>query len=289
MKRTPAQLVKNYLWIIVGSAIYALAFDWFYAPNAIAFGGVTGLAQIVNYFFPAAPVGVQVIVYNVPLFLLGWRFLGGHMLVSSLVSMGISSVFLDLLAAWYPFQPMADPLLAAICGGALMGVGIGVIFLQGATTGGTEIVAKLLKLKLAWLSTGKLLMVIDLAVILSVALAFRDVNAALYGVVANYLATAVMDGVLYGLDNAKVAYIISDKPEEIARAIMGELDRSVTFLDGEGGYTGAKKRVVLCAFKQKQIVAIKNMVCQVDPAAFMIVTAAHEVLGEGFGSYHQEM
>lgn len=286
MKRTPAQLFKNYLFIILGAAVYALAFDAFFVPNGVAFGGVTGLAQIVNFFLPQAPVGTLVIAFNIPLFLLGWKLLGGHMLVSSLAAMAISSVFIDLLPLLYTFPPMEDKLLACLCGGVVLGLGLGLTFLQGATTGGTEIVARLLKLKLNWLPLGKLLLIADLVVVGMVALVFQSVGTALYGVVALYISTVVMDWALYGMDNAKVAYIISDKPEEIARVIMDELDRTVTYLQGEGGYLGQPKRVILCAFKQRQIVAIKETVRQVDPNAFMIVTTSHEVLGEGFGSYH---
>ncbi len=286
MKRTPVQLLKTYGMILVGAAVYALAFDAFFEPNGIAFGGVTGLAQIVNFFLPQAPVGTLVIAFNIPLFLLGWRLLGGHMLVSSLFAMTVSSLFIDLFSLLYDFPPMEDTLLACIVGGVVLGAGLGITFLQGATTGGTEIVARLLKLKLSWLPMGKLLLAADLIVVALVAAVFRNMGTALYGVVALYISTLVMDWVLYGMDNAKVAYIITDKPEEIARVIMEELERSVTYLQGEGGYLGQPKKVILCAFKQRQIVAIKETVRQVDPNAFMIVTTSHEVLGEGFGSYH---
>ena len=286
MKHTPAQLAKNYLFIFLGSVIYAVAFDWAFVPNDIAFGGLTGMGQIINHFVPAIPIGVAVMLMNVPLFIAGWHFLGGHMLVSSLVAMAVSNVAVDGLAVLYQFKPM-DPVLACIFGGLLMGLSLGLIFLQGATTGGTDIVARLLKLKLSWLPMGKLLMAADLVVILSVALVFKSLETALYGLVALYISSLVMDGVLYGLDTAKVAYIISDKPEEIAQAILKDMDRSFTYLEGEGGYTHVNKKVILCAFKQKEIVAIKAVVRELDPNAFMIVTAAHEVLGEGFRSYHQ--
>lgn len=289
MKRTGARLAKMYGMILVGAAVYALAFDLFFVPNGIAFGGVTGLAQIVNFFFPQIPIGTLVIAFNIPLFLLGWKYLGGHMLVTSLFAMAASSLMIDLFPLLYRFSPMEDSLLACIFGGVVLGVGLGITFLQGATTGGTEIVARLLKRKLSWLPMGKLLLLADLTVVALVALVFRNVGTALYGIVALYISTVVMDWVLYGMDNAKVAYIISDKPEEIARVIMDELDRSVTYLQGEGGYLGQPKKVILCAFKQRQIVAIKETVRQVDPNAFMIVTTSHEVLGEGFGSYHGEL
>lgn len=289
MERTPKQLVKNYLMIFLGCAVYALAFDWCFEPNAIGFGGITGLAQIVNHFFPQVNIGILVILFNIPLFLVGWRLFGTHMLISSLTAMALSSLMLDGLAQLVDFPPMEDKLMACVAGGVLLGTSLGFIFLQGATTGGTEIIARLLKLKFAWLPMGKCLLAADLAVVALVALVFRNLGTALYGTVAIYISTMVMDKVLYGLDSSKVAYIISNKPEEIAQVILHSLDRSFTYLQGEGGYSGSEKKVILCAFKQREIVAIKDTIRRVDPEACMIVTSANEVLGEGFGSYHSDI
>lgn len=286
MKADGKKYLKNYAMIFLGCALYALAFDWCFEPNAIGFGGITGLAQIANHFFPQVNIGLWVILFNLPLFLVGWRLFGTHMLISSLVAMAISSLMLDALALLVDFPPMEDTLMACIAGGVLLGLSLGIIFLQGATTGGTEIIARLLKLKFSWLPMGKCLLAADLTMVALVALVFRNLGTALYGTVGIYLSTVVMDKVLYGMDTAKVAYIISDKPEEIAHTILHKLDRSFTYLHGEGGYMGTEKKVILCAFKQREIVAVKAAVQQADPNAFMIVTNAHEVLGEGFGSYH---
>ena len=290
MKLQTATLRKGLravLLITLAALIYALSFVWCFDPNGIAFGGITGLAQIVNRLFPAAPVGVTVIVLNIPLFILGWKLIGGKLLVSSLYAMFISSVFIDLLTPLYDWQPM-EPLLACIFGGLLMGASLGVVFLQGATTGGTDLAARLLKLKFKWLPMGKLLMGVDLAVIVLVALFFRNLNTALYGLVALYISTLAMDGILYGLDNAKVAYIISDAYDEISSAIVQDLDRGVTILHGQGAYTGAEKQVLMCAFKQREIAAIKAVVKDIDPDAFLIVCNAHEVLGDGFREYKKD-
>ena len=230
---------------------------------------------------------MTVIVLNVPLFILGWKLIGGRLLVSSLYAMFISSVLIDLLTPLREWQPM-EPLLACIFGGLLLGLSLGMIFLQGATTGGTDLMARLLKLKLAWLPMGKLLMGIDLAVIVAVSVTFRTLYAALYGLVALYISTIVMDGVLYGLDNAKVAYIISDKNKEISDVLVKEMDRGVTILHGKGAYTGVEKDVLMCAFKQREIAAIKAAVKDIDPTAFVIVCNAHEVLGEGFRDYKKD-
>ena len=275
------------LIITLASAIYALGFVWCYVPNGIAFGGITGVAQIINYLIPALPIGVTVIVLNVPLFILGWRLIGGRLLVSSLYAMFLSSVFIDVLTPLYDW-PAMEPLLACIFGGLLLGLSLGLIFQQGATTGGTDLLARLLKLKLAWLPMGKLLMGIDLAVIVAVSIAFQTLDAALYGLVALYISTIVMDGVLYGMDTAKVAYIISDKNREISDAIVKDLDRGVTILHGQGAYTGADKNVLMCAFKQREIAVIKATIKDIDPVAFVIVCNAHEVLGEGFRDYKKD-
>ena len=286
-KQTVLRGVRAVLLITLASLFYAISFVWCFDPNGIAFGGITGLAQIINRLFPAIPVGVTVIVLNIPLFLLGWKLIGGKLLVSSLYAMFISSVFIDLITPLYDWQPM-DPLLACIFGGLLMGGSLGIVFLQGATTGGTDLAARLLKLKFKWLPMGKLLMGVDLAVIILVALFFQNLNTALYGLVALYISTLAMDGILYGLDNAKVAYIISDHNKEIADAIVHDLDRGVTILQGQGAYTGADKQVLMCAFKQREIASIKAAVKGIDPDAFLIVCNAHEVLGEGFRDYKKD-
>ncbi|WP_297720678.1 YitT family protein [Intestinimonas sp.] len=286
MKETLRKTLMAYVWITVASVIYAVGFNWCYEPNRIGFGGITGVAQIINAFLPWAPIGAVVILLNAPLFLLGWRLLGGHLLFSSLYAMFVSSLAIDVLHFVHVFQPM-DPMLATIYGGVLMGGSLGIVFLQGATTGGTDLIARLLKLKLAWLPMGRLLMAIDLVVILAVAVAFGNVYSALYGVVALYLSSKVMDMVLYGLDTSKVAYIISEDSKTIAYRLTRDLDRGVTILQGRGAWSGQEKEVLMCAFKQRQIVAMKRMVKEIDPNAFLIVCDAHDVMGEGFRQYQQ--
>ncbi len=278
--------VLSFIIITLGAAFFSLGFAWFFQPNNIASGGLTGFAQIIHHIFPAVPVGVSVIVLNVPLFILGWKLIGGKLLVGSLWAMFISSIIIDLLAMleWKP----TDPILAAIFGGVCMGLSLGLIIQQGSTTGGTDLLARLLKLKLAWLPMGKLLLAIDLVVIVLVAAVFGELNTALYGAIAMYISSLVMDGVLYGMDTAKVAYIISDHNDEINHALLHDLDKGVTVIPAQGGYSGAAKKVLLCAFKQKEIAAIKHAVKTIDPDAFLIVCNAHEVLGEGFRAYKKD-
>ena len=281
-----AQKVRSCGIITLGAVIYALAFDWFVAPNQIAMGGVTGLAQIVNALVPVLPVGVLSILVNVPLFLAGWRLLGGRLLVSSLYAMAVSSLAIDVIAWMHTFPPM-DPILATLYGGAGMGVGLGLVFSQGATTGGTDIIGKLLKLKFPWLPIGKLVMIPDMVVVILAAVVFGTVNAALYGLIQMYLLSKVMDMILYGWDTSRVAYIITDRWEETVQGLL-DMNRGVTLLQGKGAYTGAEKQVLLVAFRQREIVPIKRMLREIDPKAFFIVCDAHEILGEGFGDYHKE-
>ena len=281
-----AQKVRSCGIITLGAVIYALAFDWFVAPNQIAMGGVTGLAQIVNALVPVLPVGVLSILVNVPLFRAGWRLLGGRLLVSSLYAMAVSSLAIDVIAWMHTFPPM-DPILATLYGGAGMGVGLGLVFSQGATTGGTDIIGKLLKLKFPWLPIGKLVMIPDMVVVILAAVVFGTVNAALYGLIQMYLLSKVMDMILYGWDTSRVAYIITDRWEETVQGLL-DMNRGVTLLQGKGAYTGAEKQVLLVAFRQREIVPIKRMLREIDPKAFFIVCDAHEILGEGFGDYQKE-
>ena len=278
--------VKSYVVITLGSILYALAYNIFYAPNLVAMGGLTGLGQVLNALIPVLPVGTTVFVMNVPLFFLGWKFIGGHLLVSSLYAMTFSSFAIDLMDMIYQFPPM-DTMLAAIFGGALLGAGIGLVFSKGATTGGTDLIARLLKLKFAWLPMGTLVLIPDFIVIVLAAVAFGKVESALYGLVSLFITSKVMDMVLYGMDSSKVAYIISDACKEITDAVMA-MDRGATILHGEGAYSGDEKKVLMVAFKQKEIVPLKEKVNEIDPHAFLIVCDAHDVLGEGFRTYSKD-
>lgn len=285
-KQNLTRMVRDYAWISLGSVIYALSFNWFYVPNQIGFGGLTALGMILNHFSPSIPIGTVVLVLNIPLFLLGWKLLGGHTLVSSLFAMTATSVLVDLVAALYTF-PAMDPMLASIFGGVTFGAALGMIFSKGATTGGTDLTARLLKIPFAWLPVGKLLMAVDLLMLLAVSVAFRSMNSGMYGIISLYISTLVMDGVLYGMDQSKVAYIVTSRPQEIAAEIDRQMERGATFLHGEGSFSREEKLVLMCAFKQKQIVPLKALVHELDPEAFLIVCEAHEVLGQGFRRYQK--
>lgn len=277
------KLLKQYLSIALACALMAFAFDWFYAPNDLSLGGFTGIAQVINFFAPILPVGVTVIVLNAPLFLLSLKRFGRRFLVRSFFAVAVNSLFIDFFPLFIDFRPM-DKLLGCIYGGVLVGVSLGWMLREEATTGGTELGAWLLKAKIPQLSIGTLCLAIDLTVIVLYAAVFRNMENALYGGIALYISTKVMDMVVYGGSAAKLAYIISNRQEEITHELLAR-DMGVTRLSATGAYTNNDKPVLLCAVRRREIVAVKRLVNEIDPAAFFIVCDAREVLGEGFTEY----
>ncbi len=276
--------VRSYVTVTLACVLYALSFDWFYAPNAFTVGGFTGIAQIINFFIPVLPVGVMVIVLNVPLFAVGLKKFGFAFLCKSIYTMAVSSILIDVIAAIHEFAPM-DPLLACLYGGVTLGVASGLIFREEATTGGSELGAWIVRSHVERLSIGNVCLCIDLTIILIYAAVFRSLNNALYGALALYITTKVLDLVVYGQNTAKVAYIISDRYEEITQEILRR-DMGVTLLSGKGGYTGQERPLLFCAIRKKEIVSVKRYIKELDPDAFFIVCDASEVLGEGFGEYN---
>lgn len=278
------KLFRNFIIITLADALYAVSFCWFFQPNAISVGGFTGISQIVNHFLPVVPIGVCTIVINIPLFIIGGKLQGFKLILSSLYSMTISNVFIDVINHFVRFFPMEDLLLAAAFGGLLCGAASGLQLRVGATTGGSELAARLLKYKFNHISVGKLCLGVDLIVILLYAATFQKVYNALYGIVAMYIFSVAMDFVIYGGTGAKMAYIVSDKIDLVKERLL-DMGLGLTLIDGHGGWHNDDKKVILCAFKRNQIAAIKAAVMEIDSAAFVIVNNAHEVLGEGFETY----
>ena len=280
------ETIRSYAVISLGCVIYALAFDWFYAPNDLTCGGLTGVAQIIHYFFRMLPIGGMLIVMNAPLFVLGFRRFGIGFLMKSLYAMALSSVLVDVLASLYAFPPMNE-LLAALYGGVLLGVGCGFIMREEANTGGTELAAWLVKRRVPQLSIGNVLMWLDLAVIVSHAAAFRNLDNALYGGVALFVETKVIDLIVYGGNAGKLAHIISEREAEITEALLARRV-GVTRLRATGAYTGAERSLLLCAVRRQETVMVRRIVKEIDPDAFFILSDTVEVLGEGFGEYKSD-
>lgn len=282
-KKTLWSLLWDYVVITFACALYALAFNCFFHANHFAMGGFTGISQIINHFFPVIPIGTAVLVMNIPLLVIGVRKQGWRILVNTLFAVTVSSLMIDGMNLLITFEG-TDPLLGCVYGGVLLGGAVGIMMQKGATTGGTELAARLLKYKLRHFSIGKLCLYIDVVVICLYGLTFNSMHNALYGLIAMFIATKVLDTVVYGTASAKLALVISNRSEDVRKALL-DSDLGVTVLEGRGGYTGEKKNVVLCVFRRHQIATIKAAATAIDPNAFIIVCEAHEVLGERFGEY----
>ena len=287
MRNKVLKILRDYGLITVSCLLYALAFNCFFQPNNLAMGGFTGFAQVLNRLIPWLPIGITVFVMNVPLMIIGVKKQGWNLLFSSVFAISVSSAMVDAMAALVEF-PTMDPLLACLYGGVLMGISLGLMMLKNATTGGTELAARLLKYVIRNLSIGKLCLVIDVTVVSFYALTFKSLDSALYGVVAMYVCSIAMDMVVYGSVNAKLAYIISDRCEEITERLL-KMELGGTILSGKGAFTGNSKNILMCAAKPAKIARIKAVVAEIDPEkAFVIVTDAKEVYGEGFGEYNND-
>ena len=263
--------------IALGCALGALAYPLFLVPNHIAPGGLTGLATVLNYLFHW-PVGTTSLVMNVPLFIIGYRAMGRVFVIRSLVATVLFSVLIDLI----PLPPMTEqPLLGAVFGGVLLGAGLGLILRGGATTGGTDMVARMIHNRFQHLSVGAFLFLIDCCVVLMAGF-FIEAEYALYAFVALYAASKLIDVVMVGLTREKACYIISTQHEQVKREIMEKLDRGVTVLHAEGGYSGQERPVLLCVLSAQELGRLKAIVREADEDAFLFISDAHEVLGEGF-------
>ncbi len=275
---------RKYLAIVIGAAIYAVGFQFFLYPNNISSGGVVGTAMIVNAL-AGTPVGMMTILLNIPLFVIAWRHFGLDFLLGSLTGMGLSSVLVDVFAA-YGFSATTDPMLAAVMGGVVKGTGLGIIYYFGATTGGIDIIVKILRQKLASVNFGTIMLLLDAFIIMAYALALGRYESAMYSLIAMYVTTKVVDLALYGIDNACMCYIISDRTADITEEIVsGPLHRGVTLLEGRGAYSGAHREVLMCVIKRTQIGQLKRLVRAVDERAFFIVTNVKNVFGNGFESF----
>jgi uncharacterized membrane-anchored protein YitT (DUF2179 family) len=284
LKKKLFAILRDYLLITVSCLLYAATFNCFYATNNLAMGGFTGISQVINRLVPVLPVGTTVFLMNVPLMIIGVKKQGWGILLASAYAIFVSSVMIDTLDILVEFPPM-EPLLASLYGGVLTGVSLGLMLLKNATTGGTELAARLLKYVLRSISVGKLCLIIDVSVICIYALTFKSLDNALYGIISMYVCSLAMDMVVYGSINAKLAIIVSDRVEAITARLM-DMGLGATILHGRGAYTGKDKRILMCAVRPGKIGQIKTAVAAEDPEkAFIIVCDAREVFGEGFGEY----
>ena len=286
-KKTVAlQLLKKYLLITLGCILFSLGISLFLDANKIASGGVSGLAIILAHITPFKMTGVWIIILNVPLFILGAVTFGRNFIISTLYSLIVSSLLIEL----FNFLLVGrlnlpdDILIAGVVGGGLTGLGMGIIYKMGSTTGGTDILVKFLRKKFRYIKMGVISLIIDVIIIGISFIFFKDFTLTFYTVLSLIITTTTLDWVIYGTESAKLMYIITDNEHapKICEKILGELDISATYIDGEGAYTGNEKRIVMCAIKKMQYPKLCDYIHEIDPRAFTIVTSAKEIYGEGY-------
>lgn len=280
------KLIKTCGTVVLGCAVFAVGFNLFLIPNQINAGGLSGASLLLVHLLKFGSVGLFTAVLNIPLFILGYRSIGKHFFFLSLLGMLVSSLMIDLLAV-LP-RPETDTFLGALAGGVCCGTGIGLVFISGASTGGVDIIARLLKTKFPQFPMGRLIFFVDMVVVVLTGVVFRDLNKALYSAVTLYVSSIVVDTLIYGPDHSAVALIISEKHGEIADAIGRDLQRGVTVLPGTGYHTQQDRPVLLCAVRKRQVTQLKATVCSIDENAFVILQEAHQVLGSGFRRYSSD-
>ncbi|MDO5401680.1 MAG: YitT family protein [Eubacteriales bacterium] len=280
------KLWHKYGWIIstvLGSAMFSLGCAVFLLPNDFSPGGISGLALVITELLGYGSVGGLSILINLPLFILGGMKIGRRFFAGSLLGMLLSSVLIDAFSL--VVIPDMEPLLGVLYGSVICGLGLGWVFVSGTSTGGSDILVRLLKLRYRNVPIGQISMCFDAIVVVLTGLVFRDFNKALYTGITVFVVGKVIDAVVYRFDYSKVALIISREYEPIAQAIGTKLDRGATFLHGEGSFSHQGTKVVLAAVKKQQITELKELVMEIDPSAFVIVQEAHQVLGDGFSRY----
>jgi len=302
--RIVRRVVLDYLLITLGASIMALGMVWFLDPYKISAGGISGISIVLRRIFNV-PLGLTMLALNVPLFLLGVKVLGKRFGIRTLYGLMAFSILVDVIdgliyskvldrPAYMLSDPAdvgvltdLDPLLAAVFGGLLLGAGLGLVFRAQGSTGGSDIIAQIaVKYRLA--TAGQAFMVFDFLVISSAALFFGNVSYALIGFLALYVSSKTVDVVVQGIGNTKGLYIISDRWSVIRDRILLEIDRGVTILHGEGGYTGKEKRVIFCVVTRRNVYKVRHIVAEEDPAAFMVISDLHEVYGLGFKPQKEE-
>lgn len=285
-KSIALKILKQYFIITIGCIIFSLGVALFLDANKIASGGVSGLAIILSHITPLKMTGIWIIILNVPLFILGAVSFGRYFIISTLYSTVVSSLLIELLnfllKAYLPLTN--DIIIAGVIGGGLMGLGLGIVFKMGSTTGGTDILVKFLRKKFRYIKTGIISLIIDLIIIGISLIVFKEPKLTFYTVISLIVTTVALDWVLYGTESAKLVYVITDGEHAslISEKILKELDISATFIDGEGAYTGNEKRIIMCAIKKVQYPKLCDYIHEIDPRAFTIVTSAKEIYGEGY-------
>ena len=287
LKKLPVKF-KNYILVTIGSLMYACGISLFLDPANLASGGVSGIAIIISSLTDILPTGTWVVILNVPIMIAGVWKLGGKILIPTFYALGVSSGAMTLIETLSIPAVTTDPLLACAGGAVVASAGIGLVFRGGATTAGTDIIVKLLRLKFKHVPTGTIFLFTDGVICLASGIAFNDINKALFAGIAVFIQMNVLNMVLYGSDEARMIYIISEKDQIIAERLLKEVDAGATFLYGNGAYTGKDRKVLMCALRMRMLPQAREIIRQEDSDAFVIVTKATNVFGEGFKSHVED-
>ena len=270
---------RDYLGITIGAVITAVSLNMFLIPNKVAAGGVSGLATVLHHLL-AWPVGLIMLAFNIPLFIAGIKIMGARYGINTLFGAGILAVAVDVTA---PFTPILtnDLLLSSLYGGVVGGIGLGLVFRSKGNTAGTALAAVILN-KLLGIRIGQAMMAADFFVIIFAGVAFKSPELALYALISMFVTGQIIDLVQEGPSSSKAFFVMSNQPAQVSEAILTELDRGVTLFEVKGGYTGQSREMLLCVVSTSEVTQLKELIYEIDPKAFVIVTSAHEVLGEGF-------
>jgi uncharacterized membrane-anchored protein YitT (DUF2179 family) len=280
--------LKEYFWITIGYLILAFGIKFFIAPNNIANGGVTGIAILINHFIPTISVAILMLLLNVILFVIAFIFIGGGFGGKTIYATLSLSGAIYVLDLFFPgdYAITNDLLLATLFGTLTSGIGLGIVFNQNASTGGTDILAKIMN-KFSHVDMGKALLMVDFVIAFSSAIIF-NAEIGMYAILGVIMNGMIVDYIIQGLNTCKSIFIVSVKQEQVVKFIIEELDRSCTILDGEGGYTGKKSKMLYTVLGRREFIRLRNFIKAVDKNAFVIVSEAHEVLGEGFKDIAQD-
>ncbi len=279
-KFSPKVLLVDFLAFLAGSACVSLSVNMFTAPNQIAPGGATGLATVINYL-TGFPIGMGILVINIPLFLIAWKVFGWQFLAKTAVMTVMSSVFIDISAVFItPYS--GDKLLASLFGGVLSGIGYGLVFIRGATSGGTDIIGMLIKRKFSHIPMGTLVMLLDMVIVGISGLVYRNMESMLYAVIVFFISGRVVNYLVYGAGNGKMILAVSNNGSEIAEKVISETRRGVTVIPVQGAYTGENKKMLVCVVRPSEVQKIYSIIRRCDKEAFVIITRADEILGFGF-------
>ncbi|MEN6524159.1 MAG: YitT family protein [Anaerolineaceae bacterium] len=280
------QVIGDYIYILTGALVQAFSMRLFLIPGQMVSGGISGAAQIINYY-THWPIGLMIFLGNAPLFLLGWRYLGGvRFAIRTAVSVATFSLFTDLLVLFVPVQGVTDDMvLNCLYGGVTLGVGLGLVYRGKGTSGGSDILGRILNRKLG-ISISQAYMITDSLVVLASGFAFSWPKA-LYGLVVIYVSGLAAEMVSEGNSVYRSVIIVSRCPEEVAKVVLEDMERGVTILLGKGGYTGADRPVLYCVVTRAEVNQLKEIVSEIDPSAFMVIGQANEALGEGFKPFEE--